>query len=143
MRVFRYILLAVWAVIAAGQTKEECAHAGERLRADSDRERARGAYLAASCHMPELAAEIVAQLQKMWPNMSGRTIWGEPQWAVKAMLDALIRLRQPLDDEAWEWMMPRFPTEATILMLQDAPRHQAQLEGSRDGGSARGVDRGQ
>jgi hypothetical protein len=110
----------------------ECAHAAERLRAASDREKAWGAYSAAACHVPSLTDEIVAQLGRTDPDMSGRTIWGEPQWAVTAMLDALIQLRQLLDASALTAIADRFPTEATILMLRDASKNRSLLAAVRE-----------
>lgn len=138
---------AIAVVLASGvlcQTPEapdarECGHAAARLSAASDRERAWGAYLAAVCHMPDLPTAIAAQLQHTRLDMfertidiSGRTIWGESQWAGYAMLDALIQLRQPLQASALASIAPLFPAEATILMLQDAERNLPQLAAVRE-----------
>jgi hypothetical protein len=49
------------------------------------------------------------------------------------MLDALIQLRRPLETSALTSIAQRFPTEATILMLQDAPRNQPLLAAVREG----------
>jgi hypothetical protein len=82
----------------------ECGRAVERLSAASDREKAWGAHLAAVCRMPDVAPAIATQLDQTRMDMfertidvSGRTIWGESQWAGYAMLDALIQLRRPLE----------------------------------------------
>ncbi len=65
--------------------------------------------------------------------MSGRTLWGESQWAGYAMLDALIQLHSPLEASTLTSIARQFPTEATILMLQDAPRNQSPLASVREG----------
>jgi hypothetical protein len=110
----------------------ECLHVAERLGATSDRDKAWGAHSAAACRTPGLAEEIVAQLNRSNPDMSGRTIWGESQWAVNAMLDALIQLHQPLEASALTSIAKHFPTEATILMLQDAPKNRSLLATVRE-----------
>jgi hypothetical protein len=117
----------------------ECGRAVERLSATSDREKAWGAHLAAVCRMPDLAPAIAAQLDHTRLDMfertidvSGRTIWGESQWAGYAMLDALIQLRRPLEASVLASIAQRYPAEATILMLQDAPRNLSPLAAVRE-----------
>ena len=66
-------------------------------------------------------------------DLSGRTLWGESQWAGYAMLDALIQLHPPLEASALTSIARQFPMEATMLMLQDAPRNQPLLASVREG----------
>lgn len=121
-------MAVVLAVVLAGpafcQTYETpdaiaCASAAQRVRSQSLTDKAWGAHLAAACRIPSLAGEIAAQLDQMHPDMSGRTIWNEQQWAASALLDSLIQLREPLDASMLGSLAPRFPTEATILMLRN------------------------
>jgi hypothetical protein len=49
------------------------------------------------------------------------------------MLDALIQLRFPLEASVLTSIAQRYPAEATILMLQDAPGNLSPLAAVRQG----------
>lgn len=118
----------------------QCATAAQRLHASSLQEKAWGAHLIASCHANNRATEIAGELGRMHPDMSGMMYvdvsglrhldyaW----WTTKALLDALIQLRQPLEVSELSSIFGRFPTEGTILMLQDAPRSAVLLAKARE-----------
>src|SRR5205085_12217875 len=102
----------------------ECAGAAERLQAESMREKAWGAYLAAACTIPSLAGEIGAELERLHPQELARLTWdSESFWAGRTMLDALIQLHEPLEASLLTSISQGFPTEATILALQDELRN--------------------
>jgi hypothetical protein len=118
----------------------QCANAAERLHASSIQEKAWGAHLIAQCHASDRAAEIADELERLHPDMSGMMYvdlsgymhldyaW----WATKALLNALIQLRRPLEVSKLSSIFQRFPTEGTILMLQDVPRYSAPLAKVRE-----------
>ncbi len=93
----------------------DCANAAERLHSEPKSEKAWGAYLAAKCHLPELAADIARELDAKYAGF----VWdSEPFWLGRALLDALIQLRQPLDSSVLASLAEGYRTEAAILMLQ-------------------------
>jgi hypothetical protein len=114
---------------------DQWAAAAEHLHAASPKEKAWGAHLAAACRLNNLSGEIATELNGMHPDtsgmsyvdVSGRRHLDYSWWAAEAMLDALIQLDQPLDASALASIYQMFPTEATILMLQDIDRHRALL----------------
>jgi hypothetical protein len=141
------LLLSMTLVAGAafGQADEhpdprQCAPGLERLHASSLQEKAWGAHLIAQCHANDGAAEIAAELDRLQPDMSGMMYvdlsgyrhldyaW----WAAKALLDALIQLHRPLEVPKLYAIFQRFPTEGTILMLQDEPRYSSLLARVRE-----------
>src|SRR5882672_4650004 len=86
------VALTLGCVAAICQTPD-CSKAAERLHSEPLSEKAWGAYLAATCHLPGLAPEIAAEV-----DGEHGTSWNSaPFWVGHALLDALIQLRQPLD----------------------------------------------
>lgn len=108
----------------------DCARAAERLGSERMREKAWGAYLAATCYLPGLSAEIAAELDVEHADFA----WdSEPFWVQRALLDALIQLRQPLDSSLLASFVRAFRTEAAILMLQHPFANRESLAALRAG----------
>src|SRR6185503_16630422 len=93
----------------------DCARASERLHSGLPREKAWGAHLAAACYLPGLVAGIAAELDVEHADFARDS---EPFWVQRALLDALIQLRQPLDSSRLASFVHAFRAEAAILMVQ-------------------------
>src|SRR5579862_290580 len=107
----RLCLLIALACCHAQADPPDCARAAERLHSEPKSEKAWGAYLAATCHLPELSADIAAEL-----NGEHESSWNsESFWVERALLDALIQLRQPLDSSVLAYFAQGHRTEAAIL----------------------------
>jgi hypothetical protein len=110
------------AACAAQSLDPTCDSASRLLNSASLNDKAWGAYLAASCYVPDLATEIADQLISQNPEQLGRSGWdSEEFWAAHAMTDALVRLDQPLQPKSLKEIAKGFRVEAVILMLRSAP----------------------
>ncbi len=126
------VLLA--AACSAQSADRTCDSASRLLRSGSLNDKAWGAYLAASCYIPNLAAEIADQLISKNPEQLARSMWdSEEFWAAHAMTDALIRLDQPLPTSSLKEIAKGFRVEAVILMLRNAPDNVENLLSVRNG----------
>jgi len=121
-------LLIALACVVAHADPPDCAKAAEPLHSESMSEKAWGAYLAAACHLPELAAEIAAAV-----DGEHEASWNSEPWVGHALLDALIQLRQPLDSAVLASFVPAFRREAAILMLQFPQANREALAALRAG----------
>jgi hypothetical protein len=126
------VVAALFAAAGVCGETPECGRAAERLRSDSLKQQARGAHLAAACQLTGLAAEIGGRLERLNLHLPDRMRSdSEEFWAGRAMLDALIRLRKPLEPPVLMAIFRRFPAEGTILMLQDESANRALLSQAR------------
>jgi hypothetical protein len=116
------IAILVAAACSAQSPNYTCDSASRLLHSASLNDKAWGAYLAARCYFPDLAAEIADQLIGENPEQLARSGWdSEGFWAAHAMTDALVRLGQPLQPKSLKEIAKGFCVEAVILMLRNAP----------------------
>jgi len=109
-----------------------CSRAADLLKSESLRDKAWGAHWAADCQITALAGDIGAELARLRPDQLARLVWdSEGFWVARAMLDALIQLRQPLPAPVLEAIARGYPAEASILMLRNAPENQLLLAALR------------
>ena len=130
-------LIAIGIAIAAAcsaQTPEHtCDSAARLLHSASLNDNAWGAWLAAACHLPNLAPDITNRLLHQRPERLARLQWdSEEFWAGHAMADALVRLNQPLPPKSLEAIAKGFRVEAVLLMLQNAPENIQNLTSIRN-----------
>ena len=98
----------------------DCSSAAQRLRSEALNDKAWGAQLAAACGLSGLAGEIGTELVALGP---GARFGSETFWAARSMLDGLVRLGTPIRSPLLASIANRFPKEAIILLLRDAPSH--------------------
>lgn len=125
--------LALCGASASAQTPPaDCSGAPALLEAPGWRDKAWGAYLAGRCGLAEMGPGIAAELARLAPTAVEARAWeSEEFWAVQAMLDAIVALRQPADAGVLVALRPNWPAETLLLLLQTPEANRDRLAGLR------------
>jgi hypothetical protein len=111
-------------VVAQKSLVSETARAREEsaalplLRSPDTCTRAWGAYFVGKYGLQEHGAELVSELERLQPSIdSGELGYGTTSWLVQTVLDALIKIRHPVDPSLLLPFRRRWGPEVLILLL--------------------------
>ena len=119
-------LVAGLAILAGCAAAQDCLDVGELLHEPDLQKKAWGAYLAGRCDQRERGPELAAELDQTLPDrVTGPN--APEYWLVQSLLDALIRLQQPVAPSTALACQQTWPEEALILLVQNTQAAQQPL----------------